>query len=225
MAVGTDEEEEGDHQKFEKSSSLCDVSPPQGAGGGGWGTPGWGRNILLSTPVVAKRTSADGGGTEVSSQDEALEEAAVGTVGERGGRPGPHPKPNKGWGPSGACMRCVPLGLVGCLGGGVGERQMGVLVADSLVGIHPHPGPTRRGVRSRGEGRRKRNEARRERRRRGDRRGGAVGGGGWYFGVDGVAVGRDLECKEVECEGDEKEEAEKCGGEGEAGEMGDGVAN
>ena len=39
-------------------------------------------------------------------------------------------------------------------------------MADSLVGIHPHPGPTRRGVRSRGEGRRRRNEARRERRRR-----------------------------------------------------------
>ena len=34
--------------------------------------------------------------------------------------------------------------------GGIGERQRGVLVADSLVGIHPHPGPTRRGVRSRG---------------------------------------------------------------------------
>ena len=57
--------------------------------------------------------------------------------------------------------------------------------------------------------------------------GGAVGSGGCggYFGVDVVAVGRDLECEEVECEGDEQEEAEKCGGEGEAGGMGDGVAN
>ena len=56
---------------------------------------------------------------------------------------------------------------------------------------------------------------------------GAFGGGDWggSFGVDGVAVGRDLECKEVECEGNEQEEAEKCGGEGEAGDMGDGVAN
>ena len=36
-------------------------------------------------------------------------------------------------------------------------------MADSLVGIHPHPGPTRRGFRSRGEGRRRRNEARRRR--------------------------------------------------------------
>ena len=44
-------------------------------------------------------------------------------------------------------------------------------MADSLVGIHPHPGPARRGVRSRGEGRRRRNEARRERRRRGERLG------------------------------------------------------
>ena len=51
------------------------------------------------------------------------------------------------------------------------------------------------------------------------------GDGGGNFGVDGVAVGRDLECEEVECEGDEQEEAEKCGGEREAGEMGDGVAN
>ena len=40
--------------------------------------------------------------------------------------------------------------------------------------------------------------------------GGLTGGGsgwGWgrggYFGVDGDAVGRDLECEEVECEGDE----------------------
>ena len=52
-----------------------------------------------------------------------------------------------------------------------------VLVADSLVGIHPHPGPTRRGVRSKGEGRRRRNEARRERRRSGDRRGERLGVG------------------------------------------------
>ena len=47
--------------------------------------------------------------------------------------------------------------------------------------------------------------------------GGAFGGGdgGGNFGVDGVAVGRDMECEEVECEGNEQEEAEKCGGEGE----------
>ena len=62
--------------------------------------------------------------------------------------------------------------------------------------------------------------------------GGTGGGSGWgwgrggvYFGVDGVAVGCDMECEKVECEGDEQEEAEKCGGEGEAGGMGDGVAN
>ena len=58
-------------------------------------------------------------------------------------------------------MRRVPLGLVGCLGKGWGETK-GVLVADSLVWIHPHSGPTRRGVRCMGEGRRRRNEARRE---------------------------------------------------------------
>ena len=43
----------------------------------------------------------------------------------------------------------------------MGERQRGVLVADSLMGVHPHPGTTRRGVRNRRESRRSRNEARR----------------------------------------------------------------
>ena len=86
---------------------------------------GGGRNILPSAPVAAKKTSAGGGGIGVSSQGEALEEAAVRTVGERGGRPGPHPKPSKGWGPSGTCMRRVPLGLVGCLGRGRGKTEGG----------------------------------------------------------------------------------------------------
>ena len=63
---------------------MCDVSSPRGAGGV---RRGGGRNILPSTPVAAKKTSADGGGIGVSSQGEALEEAAVGTVGERGGQP------------------------------------------------------------------------------------------------------------------------------------------
>ena len=93
-------------------------------GGGGYAGVG-GRNILPSTPVAAKKTSDGGGGIEVSSQEEALEEAAVGTVGEKGGRPRPHPKPNKGWGPSGSCMRRVPLGLVGCLGRSRGETEGG----------------------------------------------------------------------------------------------------
>ena len=99
-------------------------------------------------------------------------------------------------------------------------------MADSLVGIHPHPGPTRRGVRSRG--RVEEGEMRLGwKGGGGGQEGGAFGGGdgGGNFGVDGVAVGRDLECEEVECEENEQEEAEKCGGEGEAGEMGDGVAN
>ena len=51
------------------------------------------------------------------------------------------------------------------------------------------------------------------------------GGGGGNSGVDGVALGRDLECEEVDCEGNEQEEAEKCGGKGEAGKMRDGVTN
>ena len=86
---------------------------------------GGGRNIMPSATVTAKKTSADGGGIGVSSLGEALEQAAVGTVGEKSGRPGPHPKPNKGWGPLGACMRRVPLGLVGCLGRGRGKTEGG----------------------------------------------------------------------------------------------------
>ena len=86
---------------------------------------GGGRNILPSAPVAAKKTSADGGEIGVSSQGEALEEAAVGTVEERDGHPGPHPKPNKGWGPSVACMRRAPQGLVGCLGRDGGKTEGG----------------------------------------------------------------------------------------------------
>ena len=53
--------------------------------------------------------------------------------------------------------------------------------------------------------------------------GGAVGGcGNRSSGIDGTVIGGYLECEEAEYEGDEQEEAEKCGGEGEAGEMGDG---
>ena len=103
----------------------CATFRLDGARGGGEVRRGGGRNILPSAPVAAKKTSAGGGGIGVSSQGEALEEAAVGTVGERGGRPGPHPKPSKGWGPSGACMRRVPLGLVGCLGRGRGKTEGG----------------------------------------------------------------------------------------------------
>ena len=64
-----------------------------------------------------------------------------------------------------------PAGAGRVPGGGVGERQRRVLVADSLVGIHPHPGPTRRGVRSRG------------RVEEGEMRlGGKLGGGGSIWG-------------------------------------------
>ena len=101
-------------------------------------------------------------------------------------------------------MRHIPLGL--------GERQRG----GGAGGGGLQEGEL--GLRSRGEGRRRRNEARRGRRRRW-----SVGVG--PSGVDGVVVGGYLECEEAECEGDKQGEAEKCGGEGEAGEMGDGVAN
>ena len=73
----------------------------------------------------------------------------------------------------------------------------------------------------------KENVARQRRNRELVARRGARGGrrrSGGCFGVDGVAVGRDLKCEEVECQGDEQEESEKCGGEDEAGGMGDGVA-
>ena len=137
---------------------------------------GGGRNILPSTPVVqrkrrpaaeesgsrrkarhSRRPPSERWGKGVAALDPTLNQTKAGAL--RG--------PTCGalrWGWSGAW-------------GGIGERQRGVLVADSLVGIHPHPGPTRRGFRSRGEGRRRRNEARRERRRRGGRRGEHLGVG------------------------------------------------
>ena len=118
------EEDEAEERLIGKASGgpLFDVSPPRGAGG----YAGVGGGTYCPPPLSnKKKTPADGGGIEVLSQDEALEEAAVGTVGERGGRPGPHPKPSKGWDPSGACMRRVPMGLVGCLGRVRGETEGG----------------------------------------------------------------------------------------------------
>ena len=79
-----------------------------------------------------------------------------------------------------------------------------MLVADSLVGIHPHPGPTRRKLEVGWVGRRRRNET------RGEEGGGGTGeGSGWDWGwggpsgVEGVVVGGYLKCEEAECEGDE----------------------
>ena len=121
---------------------------------------GGGRNILPSAPVAAKKTSDDGGGIGVSSQGEALEEADVGTWGKGVAALDPTLNQTKAGALRGPACGAPRWGWSGAWGG-IGERQRGVLVADSLVGIHPHPGPTRRGVRSRGEGRRRRNEARR----------------------------------------------------------------
>ena len=45
------------------------------------------------------------------------------------------------------------------------------------------------------------------------------------LGLMAFAVGSYLECEEAECEINKQEEAEECGGKGEAGKMGDGVAN
>ena len=207
-------------------SEPCATFRLHGARGGGV-RRGGGRNILPSNPVAAKETSPDGGGIRVSSQGEALEKAAVGTVEERGGVAlDPTLNQTKAGALRGPVCGASCWGWSGAWGG-VGERQRGVLVADSLVGIHPHPGPTRRGVRSRGEGRRRRNEARDGEEEERGQEGGAFGGGdgGGSSGVDGVAVGSYLECEEVECEGNEQEEAEKCGGKCEAGKMGDGAAN
>ena len=54
--------------------------------------------------------------------------------------------------------------------GKMGERQVGVAAADSLVGIHSHLVPSRRGVRSKEEGRIEMNARRKEKRRgRGER--------------------------------------------------------
>ena len=86
--------------------SSCATFRLHGARGG---TPGWGAEHTAPPPQSRQRKRRPTA-EESGSRGEALEEAAVGTVGKRGGRPGPHPKPNKGWRPSGACMRRVPLG-------------------------------------------------------------------------------------------------------------------
>ena len=61
--------------------------------GGGGGTQGW--RVEL-TVLHLCRGKENGGGAGVSSKDEAIEDAVVVKVEEGGGRPGPHPKPNKG---------------------------------------------------------------------------------------------------------------------------------
>ena len=161
---GDDEEE--DEYVSTHSEAQCDVSPPRGAGGGGC-TPGWGvEHTALPAPLLrqrerrptaeepeshrktrrSRRPPSERWGKRVAALDPTLNQKKAGAL------RGPACSVSR-WGWSGAWE--------------VGERQRGVLVADSLVGIHPYPGPTRRGVRSRGEGRRRINEARRERRRRG----------------------------------------------------------
>ena len=123
-------------------------------------------NIPPTASDAAKKTSHGGRRVGASSKDEAPEEATVGTVRERGGRPGPHPKPRLR--PFGGLHVVRPTGLVRYPERNGGKTE-GVLVADSLVEIKflpppPPPGPRRRGVRSR----RRRNEARRVRRRSGE---------------------------------------------------------
>ena len=167
------DEEDTNESEPGNEHPLCDVSPPRGAGG----YAGVGGRTYCPPPQSLQRkrrpTAEESGsrrkarhsrrppserwGKGVAALDPTLNQTKAGAL--RG--------PACGalcWGWSGAW-------------GGIGERQRGVLVADSLVGIHPHPGPTRRGVRSRGEGRRRRNEARREGRRRGGSRGERLGVG------------------------------------------------
>ena len=74
-------------------------------------------------------------------------------------------------------------------------------IPTSVSEIHPHPGPARRGVRSRGEVRMRRgNEARSGRRRRGkdEERGGWSLDGGRSSVADGAAGGGIVECEEAE---------------------------
>ena len=63
---------------------------------GGEGTPGWRVENTALYPCRGNENVGRRWRNRVSSPDEALEEAAVESVGEGGGRPGPHPKPNKG---------------------------------------------------------------------------------------------------------------------------------
>ena len=88
-------------------------------------TPGWGAEHTALHPSRGKESV----GRRRRNRGLVARRGARGgrrrNCGERGGRPGPHPKPNKGWGPSGACRRRVPLGLVGCLGRGRGETEGG----------------------------------------------------------------------------------------------------
>ena len=157
------EEEEGEKKDGSASGALCDVSLPRGAGG----YAGVGGGTYCPPPLsrqrkrrptaeesrsrrktrYSRRPPSERWGKGVAATDPTLNQAKAGAL----------------RGPTCGAFRCGWSGAWG----GVGERQRGVLVADSLVGIHPHPGPTRRGVRSRIEGRRRRNEARREWRRRG----------------------------------------------------------
>ena len=96
-------------------------------------------------------------------------------------------------------------------------------MADSLVGIHPHPGPARRGVRSRGKGRRRRNEARREGRRRGERLG--VGAEVGILELMALLLVVTWNVMRLSARETNRRRPEKCGGKFEAGGMGDGVAN
>ena len=93
--------------------------------GGGGGTPGWGAEHAALRPSRGKENVGRRRRNRGLVARQGTRGGRCKTVEERGGRPGPHPKPNKGWGPSGACKRRVPLGLVGCLGRGRGKTEGG----------------------------------------------------------------------------------------------------
>ena len=170
----------------------------------------WGWNILPSAPVATKKTSADGGGAGDSSQEEALEEAAVGTVGERGGCPGPHPKSSKGW-PLGGLHAAHPAGAGRVPGRGWGRDRGWCWWQIVWWAFIPTKG-LQEGelgvVRSRGKvaggGNLMRLGGEEE-------RGEGSWGGGRSSGTDGAAADCDVEREEDECKGNEQEKAEKCG--------------
>lgn len=134
--------------------------PPSGAGGNA--------GVPVMEPLMRQMVYQPAG-RKAGSRREAGRPAL--SLPERGevGVAGPRPSSNKTKaralsGPAPVapswCRAAIPQGSMD-------ERHVGGCVRDGLVGIHPHPGPdSRRGVRSRGEMRRARNERRNIRRRR-----------------------------------------------------------
>ena len=172
-SMGVKKRREGGQRKW--SGETCATFRLHGARGGGYA--GVGGEIYCPAPLSRQRKRQP---TAVEPESRRKTRRSRRPPSERWGKGvvalDPILNQAKAWALRGACMRCVPQGLVGCLGGGGWGRYRGGCWWQIIWwGFIPHPWPTRRGVRSRKEGRRRRNEARRGRRRRGDRGVGRLG--------------------------------------------------